>query len=275
MNNFRSIQLKTKGISHGPITRLMSPSDIGNIVKPFVFLDYIEAPAGNGPNFGFHPHSGIATLTFPLTFDIRHEVSTGQVDDVPSRGIEWLVAGKGIWHRANPINPKAELLKGFQIWFALPDACENGISSTLFIDPKEVPRSGPVTVLLGSYEGVVSSIPTPFNANYLWIELKDGQTWVYQPPSSHQVAWIFVQEGEISLEGHAIKKELVVFEEGDSSIKLTAHGDTSILLGSAQKHPHDLVLGYYSVHTSQEALTVGESNIDSMGNKLREAGIIT
>lgn len=52
MNNFRSIQLKTKGISHGPITRLMSPSDIGNIVKPFVFLDYIEAPAGNGPNFG-------------------------------------------------------------------------------------------------------------------------------------------------------------------------------------------------------------------------------
>lgn len=75
----RRIIARTSGKTHGPITRLMSPSDLGRLLKPFIFLDYVDAK-GNGPNFGFHPHSGIATLTFPLTFDIEHTTSTGQVD---------------------------------------------------------------------------------------------------------------------------------------------------------------------------------------------------
>jgi redox-sensitive bicupin YhaK (pirin superfamily) len=58
----RAISHRTRGRAHGPITRLMSPSDLGELLKPFVFLDLFEhggAPF-NGP---LHPHSGIATLT--------------------------------------------------------------------------------------------------------------------------------------------------------------------------------------------------------------------
>ena len=58
-----SILTRTAGKRHGPITRVFSPGDLGELLKPFVFLDYLEAPGGGGPNFGFHPHSGIATLT--------------------------------------------------------------------------------------------------------------------------------------------------------------------------------------------------------------------
>ena len=38
----RQIALKTSGRRHGPITRLVSPSDIGELIKPFVFLDHAE-----------------------------------------------------------------------------------------------------------------------------------------------------------------------------------------------------------------------------------------
>jgi len=38
----RDIVYRTKGNKHGPITRLVSPSDIGQMIKPFVFLDYFE-----------------------------------------------------------------------------------------------------------------------------------------------------------------------------------------------------------------------------------------
>ena len=31
-------------------------------------LIYRTADQCHGPNFGFHPHSGIATLTYPLSF---------------------------------------------------------------------------------------------------------------------------------------------------------------------------------------------------------------
>jgi redox-sensitive bicupin YhaK (pirin superfamily) len=59
----RSIVIRTRGQRHGPITRLVSPSGIGELIKPFVFLDLFDISAATGPNFGWHPHSGIATLT--------------------------------------------------------------------------------------------------------------------------------------------------------------------------------------------------------------------
>jgi redox-sensitive bicupin YhaK (pirin superfamily) len=59
----RAIMHRTRGRTNGPVTRLMSPSDLGEILKPFVFLDLFdhEGAAFNGP---LHPHSGIATLTY-------------------------------------------------------------------------------------------------------------------------------------------------------------------------------------------------------------------
>jgi hypothetical protein len=38
----RAIVQRTRGRTHGPVTRLMSPSDLGEILKPFVFLDLFE-----------------------------------------------------------------------------------------------------------------------------------------------------------------------------------------------------------------------------------------
>ena len=57
----RAIVRRTRGRTHGPVTRLMSPSDFGEILKPFVFLDLFdhEGAPFNGPLL---PHSRIATL---------------------------------------------------------------------------------------------------------------------------------------------------------------------------------------------------------------------
>jgi hypothetical protein len=41
-------------------------------------------------------------------------------------------------------------------------------------------------------------------------------------------------------------------------------------LGSAEKHPHELVMGHYSVHTSKAALDQGEAEIRRIGARLRE-----
>src|SRR5258707_5582239 len=62
----RQIALRTRGHSHGLVTRLVSPGDIGEMIKPFVFLDYFQADPAAVPKFDFHPHSGIATLSHIL-----------------------------------------------------------------------------------------------------------------------------------------------------------------------------------------------------------------
>jgi len=45
----RRIALLASGRRHGPITRLVTPWDIGELTKPFIFLDYAEVAPGPGP----------------------------------------------------------------------------------------------------------------------------------------------------------------------------------------------------------------------------------
>jgi hypothetical protein len=63
-----------------------------------------------------------------------------------------------------------------------------------------------------------------------------------------------------------------VFEESQSALEFAADGDTDFIVGSGVRHPHDLVLGYYSVHTSTAALQRGEAEIARIGRQLRADG---
>ena len=82
----RAIVYRTLGSKHGPITRLMSPSDLGERLKPFVFLDYFESEPGAFGGFGMHPHSGIATLTWLLEGASNYEDSSGESGELVAGG---------------------------------------------------------------------------------------------------------------------------------------------------------------------------------------------
>ncbi len=68
--------------------------------------------------------------------------------------------------------------------------------------------------------------------------------------------------------------EIAIFEASEQSIDFVAEGTTGFVLGSAAPHPHDLVLGSYSVHTSAEALRSGHEEIRRIGRELRANGTI-
>jgi redox-sensitive bicupin YhaK (pirin superfamily) len=135
-----------------------------------------------------------------------------------------------------------------------------------------VQEEGPVRVILGSYGRATSPIRAPAGINYFHVRLKDGQRWRYAPPEGHTVAWLAVDQGNLRSPAPIRAGELAVFEESDGAIELEADGDASFVLGSAIKHPHPLVLGYYSVHTSRAALTQREAEIDRIGQRLRADG---
>jgi len=268
----RTIALRTRGRRHGPITRLVSPSDIGERIKPFVFLDFIDAPAGDAPGFGWHPHSGIATLTVLHQGASSYEETTGARGTLHAGGVEWMRAGRGVWHTGSPVG--TEHGKGFQLWIALPPELENAASHSRYLAADEVAAAGPARVILGRHDGVQSAIPAPDGINYLDVQLAAGETWTYQPPAGHIVAWLAVSEGRLHSTEPLSAGDLAVFEESNHSVTIRAEQATRFVLGSAVKHPHDLVLGYYSVHTSQAALAAGEAEIRRIGSQLRSAGII-
>src|SRR5258707_13516234 len=88
----RRIVHRTRGHSQGSITRLVSPSDVGELIKPFVFLDYFEIDPKNMPAIGFHPHSGIATVTVVLEGQISYEETSGTKGIIDPAGAEGMRA---------------------------------------------------------------------------------------------------------------------------------------------------------------------------------------
>jgi redox-sensitive bicupin YhaK (pirin superfamily) len=266
----RPIIHRTSGQTHGPITRLASPGDLGKVLKPFVFVDLFDNGGREFQGFGLHPHSGIATLTYMAEGSTRYEDTNGARGLLKAGGVEWMRAGQGVWHGGGAGEPG--LARGFQLWVALPPPLELGPSVSLYQGSDDVPAAGPARVLLGSYDGACSAIESPSEINYLAVRLAPGERWRYAPPAGHEVLWIAVGKGSVRTPDRVRRGELAVFAPGERAVEFVAETDTEFMLGSAVPHPHDLVLGYYSVHTSAEALAQGERRIREVRAELAMQG---
>ena len=267
----RQVVYRTRGRTHGPITRLMSPGDLGEILKPFVFLDLFDNHGDRFPTFGLHPHSGLATLTYVAEGSVSYEDTNGATGILRAGGVEWMRAGKGVWHSGGAGDPG--LTRGFQLWVALPPHLELGQSQSLYQGEADIPRAGPARVLLGGYEGATSAIEAPSPINYLAVTLRAGETWRYEPPAGHTVLWAGIGQGVIEASSKTLDHgEIVVFEPGGDPVEFKARTDAEFMVGSATRHRYDLVLGHYSVHTSAEALRIGEARIAAIRDTLVAKG---
>jgi redox-sensitive bicupin YhaK (pirin superfamily) len=260
---------RTAGRAHGGITRLISPGDLGEQVKPFVFLDRFEFGGGNLPPMPMHPHSGISTHTTLLEGTLEYADSTGKSGRLAPRSIEYMQAGGGVWHTGRPGDRGR--VRGFQLWVSLPPELELAPAESHYVDASVIPGDGRVRVLLGAYGEMRSVIPYPAPVTYLHVTLRDGEAWRYQPAAGHDVAWLAGSVGAVHVAGVTLGKEVAVFEEGDAPIDLVAVGDTEFVIASATKHPHPLVTGMYSVHTSVDALRQGEDGYRRIAAEMRRA----
>jgi redox-sensitive bicupin YhaK (pirin superfamily) len=266
----RRIGHRMRGRRHGPVTRLMSPSDLGELLKPFVFLDIfdIDGPSFSGMNL--HPHSGIVTVTHLFEGSVRYEDTTGAKGTLHEGGVEWFKAAGGAWHGGGP--GEDARMRGLQLWMALPPEHELGPVESVYLPSQAIDRDGPVSVLVGAYGRARSPLVAPSAANYLAVRLDAGQSWRYQPPADHTVAWIAVSKGRIAVPDVVQAGELVAFEPSNAAIDFRAESNAEFVLGSAPRHSHDLVLGYYSVHTSTSSLEKGEQQIAEVGARLQQEG---
>lgn len=276
----RNIVYRTRGHGHGGITRLMSPSDLGESLKPFVFLDIfnMERPMLDamraGAGMSIHPHSGIATVTVLTEGQMKFDDPSSGTGALAYGGVEWLRAGSGVWHGKELTPGDVSLVQGFQLWVALPPDLENGEPESRYIESQNMPCAGPARVVLGEHAGVRSPTPAPAGMNYLLVTLKAGESWTYQPPTGHTVGWLAVAKGTLQAETAVRAGDMVIFEDAEDAIAVQAgpDGDAVFVLASAIPHPHELHLGNYSVHTSAQALETGERRIEELRQRMVAAG---
>jgi redox-sensitive bicupin YhaK (pirin superfamily) len=269
-NPVSRIARRTRGQTHGPITRLMSPSDFGRLLKPFVFLDLFDTQGTSFSGLGLHPHSGIATLSYVAEGSVSYEDTNGATGVLPAGGLEWMRAGGGVWHGGGV--GESGRTRGFQLWTALPPELELGPSESVYLAPEAIPQNGPARVLLGSYGTASSAIEATSPMNYLAVRLNAGERWRYQPPAGHTVLWTAVGRGSILVPDELQQGELVAFRPSSTAIEFEAQSDAEFVLGSAVPHDYDLVLGSHSVHTSTEALRQAEARISAIRTRLIQQG---
>jgi redox-sensitive bicupin YhaK (pirin superfamily) len=266
----RKIIRRTRGNRHGPVTRLMSPGDLGQLLKPFVFLDLFDMDVASFPGIGLHPHSGIATVTYLFEGSVRYEDTSGATGVLRAGGLEWFKAGGGAWHGGGPEEEGRS--RGFQLWLALPPEQELGPVETVYLAPDAVARDGPARVLVGTHGTATSSINAGASLTYLAMRLRAGEFWRYQPASDHTVGWVALSTGRLFVPEGVEAGELAIFEASADAIDFRADGDTEFVLGSAAPHTHDLVLGQYSVHTSPATLRAGERRLNEIQHRLQNEG---
>jgi redox-sensitive bicupin YhaK (pirin superfamily) len=265
----RKLTHRTRGQNHGLVTRLMSPSDLGETLKPFVFLDLFnnEGEPFSGP---LHPHSGIATLTYVAEGAVNYIDPDNVKGTLAAGGVEWMQAGRGMWHGGGL--GKAGRTRGFQLWIALPPELELGPTISIYQPAKDIQSDGPARVLLGSYGSASSAIISPSPINYLAVRLKAGERWRYEPRGGHTVLWTAVASGVLSVPDELREGDLAAFEPSGQAVEFEARTDAEFVLGSAVPHKYDLVLGSHSVHTTPAALRDAEAHISSIRARLVQEG---
>lgn len=270
----RSVIYRTRGRGHGEVFRLISPSDLGEELKPFVFLDsfggVMDEFAAGGT---MHPHSGIGTVTVFTRGDVKFDDPEAGQGYIGYGGVEWMRAGGGVWHGRELSSGKSERIHGFQLWLALPAELELSEVESQYVEASDMHQVGPAYLIVGEYDGVKSPVRAPHGVNYLLVTLSPGQRWEYAPPAGHTVGWLALASGSLSGPVDASSVELLVFSKDEGVISIEAGRDgATFVLGSAIPHPHDLHLGYYSVHATADGLEIGERNIQALKDKLLALG---
>lgn len=260
----RHVPHKPRG---GPIARLMSPHDLGEILKPFVFLDLFDIPPQLVNQMPLHPHSGIATVTVVFDGALAFSERTGQHGQLTYGGVEWMRAGSGVWHGDELCGiAGTRNIRGFQLWVALPPALEDSAPQAQYLRAESMPRVGPAYVILGQLGATQSPVQVPSGISYLLVTLGAGEPWTHRPPDGHATAWMAVGSGQLKCGSIAGPGDLVIFERRDGPIELESIGrePAVFVIGTAAPHPYELVMGAYSIHTNEASLLVAERNLERL-----------
>ncbi|GEM_PF-1448367 len=245
--------------------------DVFDLLKPFALFD---AGIINQPEMtiGWHPHSGVATITMPYDADLNHADSEGNGDTIKSRGLQWMASGSGVWHKENYV-AQHDHIGILQLWLLLPPDEETAPVRYFNLQPNEVPQVQNVRVLLGEYQGVKAAAEVSHNVSYLHIKLMKGEEFNWQFPKGQTRGFVYPLTGALSINQQAFHAEqMALLEEqtGNSEVEIfiNAEADSEFVLALVAPWVHEVITHRGQMHTTDTALAVGKKQIQQLGNEL-------
>jgi redox-sensitive bicupin YhaK (pirin superfamily) len=230
------IALLANGRRQGPLTRFITPWDIGELTRPFLMLYYAEVTQRSRPLFTVYPPSGAMALTIVLEGQLSFEDERGRRGEVGADGSAWLKAGSVVWHDGGP--PPREPLRVFHLWIARPAEQRGSVAVSEHMAADVVEEDGPVRVFLGRFGRARGRLQhAPADVNCLHVRLRNAQHFRYAVPEGHDVTVLTVDRGGLQLPAgeRILWEQSALFGPRSNVIELRADGETSFLLASAKR----------------------------------------
>lgn len=225
--------------SMGPHVRQVIPSAVGDF-DPFVFLDhfgpFVKTPEMSG--VPPHPHAGIATITYLLEGDNRHQDSYGHDAHIQAGDLAWMRAGKGIIHAEGMKENRTaeERIHGLQFWISLP-AKDKFIEPDFFHYPSDVMptiklQGATIKVLCGTLLDRQSLVESLSPAYIFDVQLQAGGQ-VDIPVTSGNSCGVYVVEGELMIGDQSFGPQVMIRmdENGDVLQVASNAGSRFVVLG--------------------------------------------
>lgn len=160
-------------------------------LDPILLVDHLHlkhVPHVGKLGFPRHPHRGIETFTIVLKGTMHHKDSLGSESAIGKGGIQWMRAGKGIWHE-EMMESNGEGVEVLQLWFNMPRAAKHSAPSYQGYEANSIQVKNGVRVLAGSWGGLVGPADSiSVQPTVLHLSLSSGEESRFEVPEDATVA---------------------------------------------------------------------------------------
>ncbi len=179
--------------------------------------------AGGG-GFDMHPHRDMEIVTYVLSGALQHRDSMGNTAVMRAGDAQQMSAGTGVMHSEFNASP-TEPLHLLQIWI-LPE--RKGLKPG-YADKSFAQAATGKLHLVASKDGRDGSLTINQDADVLLAKFAGGETLLHSlRPERH--AWIQVAEGEVELNGLALKPGDGAAVSEEQELRLAARGPAQVLV---------------------------------------------
>jgi redox-sensitive bicupin YhaK (pirin superfamily) len=250
-----------------PVRTMVSYSDEGASISPFLLLDY-AAPAQFQPTerrrgVGEHPHRGFETVTVAYQGEVEHRDSAGNQGRIGPGDVQWMTAASGIVHEemhGRRFSRAGGVLEMAQIWVNLPAKLKMSPPGYQDIVDKQIPLvtlpdgAGTIRVVAGQCQTVRGPART-FTPVDVWnVQLAPNAKAELSMPDGHNVL-VLVRDGAIVINGDTpLKQEhLAILDRKGESFLVQSERGASLLVLGGEPIPEPVVgQGPFVMNTREE-----------------------
>jgi redox-sensitive bicupin YhaK (pirin superfamily) len=179
-----------------------------------------------GMGFGKHPHDNMEIVSIPLSGDLEHADSMGNIAVIKQNDVQIMSAGTGVVHSEKNRNPDKPV-KFLQIWV---------IPKEKNIEPRYEQKTFDPSTRVNKIQEVISPIK---GSEGLWINqdawfhlgnFMQGNTTTYSFKQNGNGLYVFVLEGDVSVGEQKLAKRDGLGIQDVDSITFSANSDSEVLL---------------------------------------------